>query len=165
MDMTKFFISAILLFAFIVPALLIHEAAHGLVCTYYDHEASIEWNTPTFRNLGDISGLMTCATISLESELRPYWLAGGMVAGGIFSCLLLIRYVRQNIWLMAPIVAIIIKEFLTAYLETAVHVLYMSFQFELILPIIIGMSWALVWFIFLFRQRKNASEKQSTNMI
>ena len=164
MNMTKFFISVVLLFAFIVPALLIHEAAHGLVCTYYGHDASIEWDTPTFGNSGYISGLMTCTTISLESELLSYWLAGGMTTGGVFACFLSIRYVRQNVWLMAPIVAITIKEFLTAYLETAVHFLYMASQFELILTVVLGMSWVLVWVAFLYRQRNNDPEKHSINM-
>ena len=161
MNMTKLFISAILLFTFIVPALLIHEAAHGLICAYYGHDVSIEWNTPTFGNLWDISGSVTCTTISLESELFPYWLAGGMTAGVVFVCFLSIRYVRQNVWLMAPIIAIAIKEFLTAYLETTVHFLYMAFQFELILPVVLGVSWILVWIAFIYRQRNNDPEKHS----
>ena len=142
---------------YIPPAVLIHESAHGLICTYYGHIPSIEWGMPTFDNAGEISGLVTCPAISLGSELRPYWVAGGVVAGGLFACLLSIRYIRQNIWLMAPIVAITSKEFLTAFVETVAHAPYMNSQFDLHILAALMMPWTLFW-IYSYKQKKGSKK-------
>ena len=137
--------SALLLFAFIIPSIIIHEGGHLIACTLFGFEASyslIEFDLNEWKLFGKV----TCHDIGYEEERFAYWASGGLLSGVVFAGLFVIPYARNNAWIKAPVFAIMCNEFMTAYVETVSHDWYIvSNMDEIVLALVLVAGFMFVW--------------------
>ena len=150
-EMLTIVCSALLLITFIPLSIPIHESGHWIACTGFGFEASIsliEFNLNEWKLFGKV----TCHDIEYKEEKFTYWVSGGLLSGVIFVSLLAVSYVRHNVWILAPVIAIICNQFATAYVETAHHTWYIVNNVdEIILTLVLIIGFMSIW---LFSSKK-----------
>ena len=146
--MKKMGLSVLLLFAFLVPVIIIHEVGHLTSCTLLGFNGS---SSLVGLDLDEIQliGTVDCHDITYGHEMYVYWASGGLLAGGVFAAWLAVPYVRRNAWLAAPIFAITCNEIMTAGVETAYHDWYiLSNGGGIILDTMLGVGFIFGWLFF-----------------
>ena len=111
-------ISIILLIALFIPSMLIHEAGHILVCKSLGLE-SIFWVDVVWEKLRIIAHT-NCQGIS-PSWYYVNYIMGGTLSGFVFMSMFLIKQIRCIVYIAAPVFAIMIRQYMSAILETIFH--------------------------------------------
>ena len=152
--MLTLIVSALLVFAFMQPTIVIHESGHWIACDGLGFEPS-----PINFDLNEymLSGKVTCHGIEQKQNLLIFWVSGGLLSGIVFTSLLIIPHVRRNTWILAPIIAIICKEFSTAFIETFYHTWYIidNNYATSLTTVILGIAFLIIWRSSIKKQKNN----------